>query len=66
MFVMMCIKWNWKQQQIFWKKIFHVTNLEFSISEMLHNTSKYEKNKYVLENKEKIEFPILSPPRNKH
>ena len=33
---------------------------------MLHNPSKDEKNKYVLENKEKIEFPILSPPRNKH
>lgn len=33
MFVMMCIKWNWKQQHIFWKKDFHVTNLEFSISE---------------------------------
>ena len=47
----MCIKWNWKKQQIFWKKIFHVTNLEFSISEMLHNPSKDEKNKYVLENK---------------
>ena len=33
MLAMKSIKWNWKQQQIFWKKNFHVTHLEFSISE---------------------------------